>query len=322
MTTTKQKMTDEQMNHPARLWLVNSYLPRVGGNMTKAAAELGISHKTLNALRAGTYEGSVDSQLAKLDEQRRRLSAGAPAVGCIQTEIVQRVWKTCDAAKAARLINWVIGQSQIGKTTAAREYEKMYPETTILIRLSQKPTITSVLRELHLATRLPGAFRSAADTMHRLRDKLTARHLIIVDEAHLALDRQQGADALDIVRELYDRCGCGVTLLVTDLDGNKVTRSPQFGQLEQLTRRGLPEILPPTPSKQDVEAIWTAFGLGQPDPDTRKTVAALVRRSCFGELFQRLRLAVATTSRAGVEMNWAAFNDALHRMERRLGNEH
>lgn len=318
----KPKMTDEQRNHPALLWFVNSYLPRVGGNMTRAAEELGLSHKVLNALRKGTYDGDVAGQLSKLDEQRRRLSAGAPDVGCIQTQIVQRVWNTCDAAKAARLINWVIGQSQIGKTTAAREYAKMYPETTVLIRLSQKPTITSVLRELHLAARLPGVFRSAGNTLHQLRDKLTARHLIIVDEAHLALDRQQGADALDIIRELFDRCGCGVTLLVTDLDGNKVVRSPQSAQLEQLTRRGLPEILPATPHKQDVEAIWTAFGLGEPDTETRKTVAALVRRSCFGELFQRLRLAVAVCRREGTEMNWGAFNTALHRMERRLGNEH
>lgn len=318
----KKEMTDEQRNHPALRWLVTTYLPRVGGNMTKAADELGISHKVLNALRKGTYDGDIDGQLAKLDEQRVRFASAAPEIGCIQTQIVQRVWNTCDAAKAAGLINWVIGQSQIGKTTAAREYAKMYPETTVLIRLSQKPTITSVLRELHEAAHLPGAFRSASETLHKLREKLSRRHLIIVDEAHLALDRQQGADALDIIRELYDRCGCGVALLVTDLDGHKVTRSPQFGQLEQLTRRGLPEILPPTPDKGDVEAVWSAFGLGQPDPETRKTVVALVRRTCFGELFQRLRLAVAACKREGAEMNWSAFNANLKRMERRLGNEH
>lgn len=318
----KPKMTDVQRNHPALLWFMNSYLPRLGGNMTKAAAELGLSHKVLNALRKGTYDGDVDGQLAKLDEQRKRLTAGAPDVGCIQTQIVQRIWRTCDAAKAAGLLNIVVGQSQIGKTTGVREYKAMYPETTVLIRLSQKPTITSVLRELHTAMRLPGVCRCAAETMHQLREKLTQRHLIIVDEAHLALDRQQGADALDMIRELYDRCGCGVVLVVTDLDGSKVTRSPQFAQLEQLTRRGLPEILPPTPDKDDVAAVWTAFGLAQPDPETRKAVAALVRRSCFGEFFQRLRLAVAACRRDGAEMNWAAFNTALKRMERRLGNEH
>lgn len=310
--------TQDTTQHPAVQWLVNEYLPTVG-SLNEADRRLGISEKTLRALMRGTYEGNTEKQLAKLTEQmelhRQRNAVALQGTQYIQTDIMRRVWNACAAAKAAHLLNSVIGVSQIGKTTSAQAFKDKYPETTILIRLSQKPTISSVVRELADECRLPGRVRTIDATMRALRTAITPRHLIIVDEAHLALDRQQGADALDVVRELYDRCGCGVVLLFTDLDGSKFTHSDHAAQLEQLKRRGLRELLPATPPAEDVRAIWDAFNLPAPDRETERTVGALVRRSCFGELLARIRLAAAEAQRDRTELSWTHFNAALRRME-------
>ncbi len=130
---------------------------------------------------------------------------------------------------------------------------------------------TQQLRELADAMHLPGAGRSVAGLMHALRGALSPRHLIIVDEAHLALDRQQGADAPDVVRRLSDLTGCAVVLIFTTWDGQEVVKKSSYGgQLEQVVRRGLKEELPPTPKVGDISAIWQAYGLGEPDEESAR----------------------------------------------------
>lgn len=308
-------------NHPAVSWLREEFIPAVG-SLRKAEKHLGISEKTLRALMNGSYNGDTQKQLDKLSEQwelaKSRAAVSQAGTQYIPTELMRRVHAACDAAKAAHLINLVVGVSQIGKTTAAKAYKLKFPETTILIRLSQKPTISAVVRELADALRIPGKHATIDATMRQLRNAITPRHLIIVDEAHLALDRQQGADALDVVRELFDRCGCAVVLLITDLDGKRFTGSPFAPQLEQLKRRGLQEIMPDVPSLPDVRAIWQAYDLPEPNDDTMRTVAALVRRSCFGELLARIRLALAEAKRGSSALNWNHFNRAITRMTNHL----
>lgn len=311
-------------HHPAVQWLTGEFLPTIGGSLNEAERQLGLSEKVLRGLIRGSYEGNAARQLAKLDEQRKRITAQASAAMAgntqyIPTEIMQRVWNACDCAKAARLINMVVGVSQIGKTSAARAYRERYPETTILVELLPKPTMSGILRELATALRLPGsACRSLAATQRAVRSALSPRHLIIVDEAHLALDRQQGADALDIVRRLHDLTGCGVVLLVTDLDGSKFTNSPHAGQLDQLKRRGLSELLPDTPTANDVALIWQAFQLPAPTPDIQRTVHALARKNCFGTLLAIVRLAVAEARLNGAAVDLQHFSAALCRMGRGL----
>ena len=311
-------------NHPAVLWLKDEFLPSIGGSLNEAERQLGLSEKVLRGLIRGSYEGNATRQLAKLSEQRQRITARASAAMAgstqyIPTEIMQRVWNACDCAKAACLINMVMGVSQIGKTTAAHAYRSRYPETTILVELMPKPTMSSVLKELATALRLPGSScRSLAATQRAVRAALSPRHLIIVDEAHLALDRQQGADALDIVRRLHDLTGCGVVLLVTDLDGSKFTNSPHAGQLDQLKRRGLSELLPETPTANDVALIWQAFQLPAPTPDIQRTAHALARKNCFGTLLAIVRLAVAEARLNGAALDLEHFSAALCRMGRGL----
>lgn len=312
------------LNHPAVQWLTTEFLPTVGGSLNEAERQLGISGKVLRGLMRGDYAGNATRQLAKLDEQRQcytaRESASMSATTrYIHTEIMQRVWNACDCAKAASLINMIIGVSQIGKTTAVRAYRERYPETTVLLELMPKPTMFGVLRELATALRLPGSScRTLAAMQAAVRAALSPRHLIIIDEAHLALDRQQGADALDAVRRLHDLSGCGVVLLVTDLDGSKFTRSPHAGQLDQLKRRGLSELLPDTPTGKDVALIWQAFQLPDPTPEIERTIHALARKNCFGTLLAIVRLAVAEARLNGTAVDLQHFSAALHRMGRGL----
>lgn len=322
--TTEQKiptpMTTEQLNHPARMWFINSYLRQPGMTKKKAAEELGLSHRTLNAIENGIKHGDVDSQLNTLAEQQKRLAGVVRVEGVdldhIPTAMARRIWAAADAAKSAHLCVTVCGKSQIGKTTAVEKYKLMYPETTIFFRMPTRPTITTLVRELTEAAGLPKA-RNAWEGMTRLRAHLSPRHLIVADEVHLALTRRQGVDALDVLRELFDRCKCGLLLIVTDIGAREMTKGPFAERLAQLERRGEWEILPETPTNKDVRAVWEAYGLPEPDAETQQQIGAMARSSCFGQYVHRLKLAASFAQQEGRTLTWPDFIRAATRMARR-----
>lgn len=315
MTTTIQQ-TDaaEDLN-----WF-RGYLGTPGMTKTRASDELGISHKVLNSLLDGTYTGNWERQLAKLSEQRQRLSGVVRSdkqdLDHIPTEMTRRVWRVADEAKTAHLCMLLAGKSQIGKTTACEAYKMRYPETTIFFRMPTMPTVSSMVRELLEAAGLPKA-RTLWDGLRHLRAHVCARHLIIADEVHTALTRRQGVDALDALREIFDRSGCGLLLIVTDVGAREVVKGEYAGRLAQLERRGEWEILPEAPSSADVRAVWEAYGLPEPDMETQRQIGALARNSCFGQFVHRIKLASVDAQREGRKLTWDEFLDACERLSRR-----
>lgn len=313
-------------NHPLVQWLRDRLANVHGGNKSALCRELGtISDKVVSALLDGSYAHDVKGMLARLKEQKERL-AGVLDVQRVDlyhipTKLSQRIWVACDAAKAAHLIINICGKSQIGKTTAVEAYKQRFPETTILLRMPTRPTVASLLQELADVVRLPKSTKSNAALQRALRGKLGPQHLLIVDEAHLALTRQQGADALDALRELYDRCGCGIVLIFTDIGGKEFCKGAFAGQVAQLEKRGEWEKLPGEPCAADVQAIWRGFGLPDPDTDTQAAIGALCRSSCFGKYVHRLRWAAAAAQRMGVPLTWDLFIQATKHMEWRPADE-
>lgn len=310
------------LESPAVRWLNEELLPALGGNMSKASRELGISHKTLGLLARGEYKGDVAGQLAKLEEQRQRLGnlsawrKADTALESIPTELMRRIHAACDAAKITHMVNIVAGRGQIGKTTAARAYARRYPETTVLVDVPAVCTAGSLTAELLEACGLTVP-NSVAERARLLRKHLTARHLVILDEAHEAMKDRAGLDALSVVRQLFNRCGCGVVLLVTDTTAVEMVRGKFARDLEQLTRRGEWEMLDPVPTAADVRLIWEAYGLPEPDEQTRRVVNAMVKASCFAQLSRRLRQALYVANTAGRSVCWQDFLDACQRMNGR-----
>lgn len=323
MTTTETQLAVAELTRdPALLWFKEELLPACGGNMTAACKEVDISPKTIKGLLAGSYGGNIAKQLAKLREAkgtiaaRMKMSGGERDLLHIRTALMTRIWAVCDASKISHLLNYVSGKSQIGKTTALESYARLYPETTYLMRMPTRPTVTSMLRELLEVCGLPAA-RTADRAMRSLRTHLTKRHLLIVDEAHLALTRKEGLDCLDCLRELFDRCQCGMVLAVTDVGAQSIVRGQHAERLIQIEKRGEWTILPTVPSPGDVTAIWRAYGLPDPDEETKRTIAAMARASCFGQYCHRLQIAKVEAAEQGRAMSWQDFLAVAQRTGRR-----
>ncbi len=316
---TQTAITMNTAEHPAVVWYKQTYLPRVNGNESQAARELGMSAKVLSALAKGTYTANPTNQLAKLEEQRQRLSvqlAASQDLKHVKTDTMGRCWGVFEAAKRAHMANLLSGKSQIGKTTAAEAYKEQYPETTVLFRMPTRPTLSSLISELLKACKL-GKGRTVEEGKAALCAHLTPRHVIIADEAHQTLTRAAGLDALDALRELYDRTGCGLTLIVTDIGAREFIKGQWAERLSQIERRGEWEILPSAPPMKDVLAIADAYGLPHPDAETWRIVDAMRRNSCFGQFCRRINVAALEAQLQEKAITWQDFIDINARMGRR-----
>lgn len=303
------------------LWLRGTYLPSIGGNKARASRELGISHKVLNGLLNGSYQGNTNRQLAKLREQQARLTAAvqaAPGVDLesIPTALMRRIFRAAEAAKIAGICLMVSGKSQIGKSTAARAIKKRWPDTTILFEMPEPANTASVMDEL-----LRACGQSMAGSTWRkfcaARDYFSRRHLIIVDEAHTALESPAGIRSLELLRKLHNATGAAMLFIFTPVAAEKMLHGPNAERLLQLDRRGEWEVLPECPSAKDIRAIWEAYGLPEPDADTQKQIGAMVRATCFGQYIHRLKLAVGAARLEQRAWSWADFVEATRRMDRR-----
>ncbi len=313
---------DDLKKHPLIIWLHGQY-EQHGCNKSSLARTFGgiISSKSIGLLLEGRYEYDISGMLHKLQQLKDRLDgqltpAEAADLDHIPTPMMSQVWSACYAANSAHLVNIVAGKSQIGKSTAVEAYKARYNDTTILMRMPTRPTMFSVAQELCAAAGL-SKIRTLDEAIAALRGKLTASHLIIADEAHLCLGSEKGAEVLDMLRELYDRCRCGLVLIVTDTGAREFIRGKFAGRLAQLERRGEWELLPQMPCEEDVRVIWQAYGLPEPDKKTLAAVHAMVRQDCFGKYVHRLKWAAVQARRAQQPLSWQFFLQATAAMSDR-----
>lgn len=202
-----------------------------------------------------------------IEEER----AGQAETGFIATAISRRVFSACRRAFLRRKIVFIWGESQIGKTTALREYARLHNHgETVYVRMPTGGSLDSFMRELASVLGIPTGNR-AEDLRRRINECFDDRMLLIVDEAHECLSehysQKRGIRTLNYLREIFDRRGCGVVLSATNVFRDALLRGPHARNLRQLWLRGMaPLQLPDRPGQPDLAAFAAAYGLG-PAPD-------------------------------------------------------
>lgn len=202
--------------------------------------------------------------------------AGQVESGFIATAISRRVFSACRRAFLRRKVVFIWGESQIGKTTALREYARTHNHgETIYVRMPTGGSLDSFMREVATVLGIPTGNR-AEDLRRRIIECFDDRMLLIIDEAHECLSehysQKRGIRTLNYIREIFDRRGCGVVLSATNVFRDALLRGPHARNLRQLWLRGMaPLQLPDRPGKPDLAAFAAAYGLG-PAPEEEVAV--------------------------------------------------
>jgi DNA transposition AAA+ family ATPase len=242
----------------------------------------------------------------ELEEQQKK------HIGIVETEVKQVVFRACDAALGDGMPAFIYGASQIGKTTALLEYQRLHNHgRTVYMRMGSGWTRARFVRELarHFNNGIKATKCWALEDA--IFGSLNRYNLLIIDEFHLALETTSEASAkaiMEFVREVYDRTGCGLVMASTKVGLAGLESGKNKMLFDQLRRRGVVKVvLPDAPPVRDINQIARTFELPLPTGDDLKRVKALIAARGLGVFLKYLQKAFAVTKKQKEELSWAAF---------------
>lgn len=306
--------TEGEMDEAARaeVWWFYSYCMDNGFNLDDAGKAIGKDGSTAYRLFMGRYGARYDN----LVDAVRRYHALADArgqrkvCGFVETSTWDKVDQVCRHALVGQLPAFIFGASQIGKTKCLEEFARRNNHgQTRYIRMPAAPGLMQVQREVATACYLSA--RSTTEIRTRVFDAIDSNMLLIFDEVHQALIGCRDTAAVRIfewLRELYDRCGCGIVFCGTKVFRTEIETGKLALVLDQFRRRGIIQLqLPDTPPKADVIKIAKAFGLPPPEGDAAEVVATMLKRSGLGQFVKFIQSASNLANKQKKPLSWDHF---------------
>lgn len=280
-------------------------------SVAQLAKQIGYSTTVTGRVLNGNYSADMVAFCKAVADFRATVQARALTgreVGFVHTQVALDVIAAANAARVDRKVIMVRGVSQIGKTTAIKEYAAANSTSVVLVRMPTNPTARKLGSRLCAAVGCSNP-RSDEDAMQALTKKITDSTLIIVDEFHQAFYAgvQGVRGAVEWLRELKDETDCGLLISLTELPDVDLSSNRIKGMLVQLHQRGQTVSLAATPSKKDIRLIAEHYGLSEPPNDVWAIITKLGRENAFGKLMYRFKLAQRSAYLSGQELTWDYF---------------
>ena len=217
---------------------------------------------TLFRCLTGTYQAeSWAKPLAKIRAYRKGVEKHSRAVEkkFAMNRQAQRVFGALDFALTQSTMVSLEGEARMGKTEAAKQWvEQRGPGRAVMIECPVIGSPIAVLKEI--ARKVGLSHKEKRQNMaRRIGNAFSSDRVLVIDEAGRMFPKGKGSpEALDEIRSIHDRTGCGIALLVTRADVKKLTESAYMvGQL--IGRIDLPAMLPEF-EQNDVDVIVNQFG--------------------------------------------------------------
>lgn len=264
----------------------------------------------------GTYGASDWSSILKsiadfrkieIEEQKKK------NIGFIETDVARQIFLACQGALNDAMPAFIYGTSQIGKTTALLEFQRLNNHgKTKYIRLGSHWTKSRFVREFARVCNCFAATATTAALEDRIVDSLRRYNLVIIDEFHLALETSSDLESkriMEYIREVYDRTGCGLVMSATKVGEEDLERGKNSMLFDQLRRRGVLKIvLPDVPKVKDINSIARSFELPPPTGETLTVVKSILKTRGVGVYIKYLQKAYALAKEARKDLTWERFN--------------
>jgi len=242
---------------------VRDEIERRGLSQAQVAREAGVSSSSLTQLLGGNYAADPRRLALKLGQwllglREREAQPQMPAAPVwVETPTAGRVLDALGYAQMAEDIAVIYGGAGVGKSTAAREYQRRYPSVWIATMSPATAGVTPALEEVCLALgmrELPGGgARMQREIVARVRG---TGGLLIVDEAqHLSVP------ALDALRAVHDATGIGIALLGNEILYARMTGGTRAAWLDRLFSRIGRRLRLPRASREDVARLAAEYGV-------------------------------------------------------------
>lgn len=291
----------------------HSYVVSEELSFKAAAAKIGYSDTVVSFLFSGRYqalEGPVKAieQLKQLHEART-LGKVAPF---IKTTLYCDIERYFDACREFNRMGMILGESQIGKSICARQYERTHNHgSTKYVRVPSTGGIGQFISELAQTVGVKKDL-PANQLRARIFKAFDDRMLLIVDEAHLAVGSGKSFKVFDFLRELHDFARCGIVILATNAFRTKLTEDALSERiLTQLVRRQMPCMqLPDQPTNEDLNAFTTWFGLPPASGSSLKLQERVIKEDALGVWLMVLRMGSKIAAKRKEPLSWDHIHDA------------
>lgn len=283
----------------------------------------GVSSTTLTRLFRGIYEGSVESQLAKLSHAREHLVDAVDNPDFITTSLARKMNAVFDKTRALRNVTIMWGPMGIGKSTVIREYQRTHNHgLTYAVRCpGHGCTFVQFLRHVAITMRISVTGHGSDHIRERIVAMLSkGNRLLIIDELHQVFRTCSEIAIVRIcewLREIQEVADCGLALTGTELLHKEFFSGVHKDVLAQLVDRGTVQIpLGDRPTKGDITAFLKNYRLdlpGETNPEADRIVQDIIRSNGLRKLTLHLRDGQAFANKRNEPYAWshftAAFND-------------
>lgn len=291
-------------------WLHSFYYDS-GKSLADLGADLGYDGGNISKVFSGKYEGDLAAfckavdRLRKLTEERASIQR-APY---IETSLYRDIEETCQAALTYQKINFIYGESQVGKTAALKHYalEHNHGET-VYVEMPVGGSLSNFLSALASKVRISNQ-QHAAELQLNIAKCFGPNNLLIVDEASRALQARSyagpGLKTIDFIRSLHDQTGCGVVLCGTNVFREQMADRALAKFLNQFNRRCLiRRQLADIPSRADLNAFARHYGLEAASGDAYQLQRDVVREHGLGVWLTVLMAAARGASNKKTTLTW------------------
>lgn len=237
-----------------------------GLSQAATAREAGTKESTFGLWLNDKYAGNVDKFTSRiqlwLTERQERQSAADKVPhgpGFVLTESANRFIEVLRFARAIPEIGVIVGGAGIGKTTAARHYAGISPNTYVVTMNPTTAGTNTALQEI--AETIELVERSPARLLRSIGLKLAGRDaLLIIDEAqHLR------TEAIDALRSLYDTYGIGLAFMGNETVYARMEGGSRSAALAQIHSRIGERVTQPAPRADDVCELLEAWEITDPE---------------------------------------------------------
>lgn len=284
------------------------------------AAAIRRDKNTLYQVFTGSHGASKENITQEILAYQRLALArrGARKLDYIETALTRKVWQLCEAALTYQRIAYIIGDSQTGKTTALKEYARTHNHgETIYVSMPEGGILGCFLAECAAALRMSPQ-QKEKELRRRICEAFDNRMLLIVDEAHQCFQTSSRRSlrhirALEFIREIHDRSGCGVVISATNTLREEMESGTAKGVLTQLARRRLAMLqLPNVPTDGDLNTFAAAYGLEPAEGEYLDLQRNMIRDEALGMWLTLLRMAANRAARAKRTLAWADVTTAYN----------
>jgi len=242
---------------------VREEIARRGLTQAQVAREAGLSSSALAQILGGNYAADPRKLTVRLAQwlarlaQQQAMPAMPAAPTWVATPTAERILAALGYAHMAGDVAVIYGGAGVGKTTAAREYARRFPNVWIATMTPATAGVTTALEEVCLAL----GFRELPGGGARMQRELIARlqgseGMLVIDEAqHLSVA------ALDALRALHDATGIGLALMGNELIYARMTGGSRAVWLDRLFSRIGRRLRVPRAVRDDVARLAAAHGV-------------------------------------------------------------